>query len=96
MMQGHQTITIHKQAMPALSNAKHEVFCQEYMKDRNAKQAATRAGYSKSNAHATGYDLLRRPEVKARIAELTAAYMAEVGVRNPMAVKTIAGIEEAE
>jgi phage terminase small subunit len=41
----------------------------EYLVDRNATQAAIRAGYSKRSAYSQGHDLLKHPEVAAAIAE---------------------------
>lgn len=64
--------------MSALKNLKHEAFCQEYLRDRNAKAAAIRVGYSERSATSTGFDLLQRDDIKERIAELSAAYLAEV------------------
>lgn len=64
--------------MPALKNTKHELFCQEYLIDQSATKAAIRAGYATKSAHAQGYDLKQRPEVKERIAELAAERIAEV------------------
>lgn len=57
--------------MPILKNAKHERFAREYVKDSNATQAAIRAGYSKKTAGSQGFDLLKKPEIGARVAELT-------------------------
>lgn len=64
--------------MSSLKNHKHEAFCQEYLRDRNAKAAAIRVGYSERSATSTGFDLLQRDDIKERIAELSAAYLAEV------------------
>jgi phage terminase small subunit len=50
-----------------LANAKRERFCQEYIVDLNATQAAIRAGYSKKTAYSQGQRLLNFVEVKARI-----------------------------
>ena len=45
-------------------------FISEYLVDLNATQAAIRAGYSKSRATATGWDLLHmRPAIAAAISE---------------------------
>lgn len=49
---------------------KQEQFCHEWLIDFNATQAAVRAGYSKDTAYAIGWENLRKPEIKARIAEL--------------------------
>lgn len=50
--------------------AKQERFCQEYVVDFNATQAAIRAGYSAKTAGAIGAENLRKPQIAARIAEL--------------------------
>ena len=46
---------------------KQRLFVEEYLVDLNATQAAVRAGYSKSTAHAIGWQLLRRPAVAEAI-----------------------------
>jgi phage terminase small subunit len=51
-------------------NAKQEAFCQEYMIDFNATQAALRSGYSKDSAGAIGSENLLKPEIASRIEEL--------------------------
>lgn len=56
-------------APSGLSN-QQELFCLEYCKDRNATQAAIRAGYSKKAAKEQGYHLLTRPHVRARVNDL--------------------------
>ena len=60
-------------------------FCDEYLKDTNATQAASRAGYSKKSAYSAGQRLLKNVEVKnyleARMKEIrdrTIADAAEV------------------
>jgi len=45
-------------------------FCEEYVIDLNATQAAGRAGYSKRSAQHLGYQLLQNPLVTKRLAEL--------------------------
>lgn len=49
---------------------KQELFCQEYLVDLNAKQAAIRAGYSANSADVIGCENLVKPNVAARIQEL--------------------------
>ena len=49
---------------------KQERFCQEYLIDVNATQAAIRAGYSKRRADQSGYQVLRKIEVQATIKRL--------------------------
>ena len=53
-------------------NAKHEIFCQEYLKDLNGTQAAIRAGYSAKTAHVQASKLLSNPNISARVKELKA------------------------
>lgn len=49
---------------------RRERFCQEYVIDFNAKQAAIRAGYSQQNPTQEGSRLLTYADVKIRVAEL--------------------------
>lgn len=45
-------------------------FCEEYLIDLNATQAAIRAGYSEHTAYAIGAENLRKPKIRSRIASL--------------------------
>jgi len=56
--------------MAKLKNKKRELFCQEWLIDLNATQAATRAGYSEKTANEQGARLLTYKDVQARISEL--------------------------
>ena len=47
--------------------AKQQRFCDEYLIDLNATQAAIRAGYSKKTAYAIGNENLNKPELKKYI-----------------------------
>lgn len=49
---------------------KQEAFCNEYMIDLNATQAAIRAGYSEDSAKQIASENLSKPDVSARIVEL--------------------------
>lgn len=51
-------------------NEKQLRFCEEYIVDFNATQAAIRAGYSDKSAYSQAHDLLKKHEVQERIAEL--------------------------
>lgn len=51
---------------------KRELFAREYLKDLNATQAATRAGYAPAGCAVEGCRLLADPLVQAHIAELAA------------------------
>ena len=50
--------------MPKLT-AKQERFCEEYLIDLNATQAAIRAGYSVESAGSIGSENLTKPEIRA-------------------------------
>lgn len=49
---------------------KQELFCHEYIKDRNAGAAYVRAGYSENGARQSGKRLLTNAYVQQRIEEL--------------------------
>ena len=61
--------------------AKQQRFCDEYLIDLNATQAAIRAGYSKRAACAIGAENLRKPQIQAfiekRMAEKEAQLIAD-------------------
>ena len=50
--------------------AKQEAFCEEYMIDMNATQAAIRAGYSEDTARQIGSENLSKPYIADRIVSL--------------------------
>ena len=50
--------------------AKQQRFCDEYLIDLNATQAAIRAGYSKKTARAQGQRMLTNVDIKTHISEL--------------------------
>lgn len=50
--------------MPTKLTPKQERFCQEYLIDLNATQAAKRAGYSPKTAEKIGSENLQKPEVQ--------------------------------
>ena len=62
--------------------AKQEAFAIEYLKDKNATQAAIRAGYSKKTAYSIGCEMLRKPEIQEiiRTKQEEAVKNAEVSV----------------
>ena len=51
-------------------NPKQATFCQEYLVDLNATQAAIRAGYSAKTAEFIGYQLLQKTPVASTIQSL--------------------------
>ena len=48
---------------------KQQLFCDEYLIDLNATQAAIRAGYSEKTARQTGQENLSKPDIKKYIEE---------------------------
>lgn len=49
--------------------AKQKRFCDEYLIDLNATQAAIRSGYSKKTAYSIGVENLKKPDLKKYIEE---------------------------
>ena len=78
--------------MAAHPNPKREAFCQQYLIDCNASQAAIRAGYAKKNARRIGWDIIQDPLVEARISELIAERNAAIGVSAERVVIELARI----
>jgi phage terminase small subunit len=78
--------------------AKQKRFCEEYVLDWNATQAAIRAGYSEKTAYAIGHENLRKPELQQYIATIQEDMAKLAGVsflRNLNALKDIAYSGEA-
>jgi phage terminase small subunit len=68
----------------ALLNAKQELFCMRYSETGDAIDSYTAAGYkvkNKNTASAAAQRLLKRPEIKARLAEI-AEEMATQSIAN--------------
>lgn len=59
---------------------KQEMFCQQYLIDFNATQAAIRAGYSEDSAYSIGHENLNKPEIQARIKILKENILTTVGI----------------
>ncbi len=66
---------------------RQELFCQEFMRDFNATQAAIRAGYSEKTAAQQGCRLLTNVKVAAAIVEARAKRLARVTVTQDDVVK---------
>lgn len=73
-------------------NPKQERFCEEYLVDLNATQAAIRAGYGKSNAGKQGYKLLQDENVRAYIDKLRADVRAALNLQATDAVRELAKV----
>lgn len=63
---------------------KQKRFCEEYMIDLNATQAAIRAGYSPKTAHQTGAENLSKPVIQNCIAQLQAEQSRRTGVNESL------------
>lgn len=57
---------------------KQKRFCDEYLIDLNATQAAIRAGYSKKTAYSIGVENLKKPDIKKYISERMAEKESEL------------------
>ena len=71
---------------------KQERFCEEYMIDLNATQAAIRAGYSPKSAHSIATETLQKPAVRARIDKALAAQSRRTGVTADRVVRELARV----
>lgn len=60
---------------------KQQRFCEEYLLDLNATQAAIRAGYSKDTAGQIGHELLKKPEIEAEIERLQEKRSGKLGIK---------------
>ena len=69
--------------------AKQERFCQEYLIDHNASQAAIRSGYGSRNANVTGPRVLANVGVRARIAELTGKQATRLEIKADTVLKEL-------
>jgi phage terminase small subunit len=67
-------------------------FCEEYMIDLNATQAAIRAGYSTKTAGAIGAENLGKPQIRARIDAAMAEQSRRTGVSADRVVRELARI----
>mgnify|MGYP000170549088 CR=1 FL=1 len=77
-------------------SAKQERFCQEYMVDLNAAQAAIRTGYSERSAKVKGCQILSMPHIKARIKELKSKRIARVEANADYVLRRLIEIDELD
>ena len=66
--------------MPELKNERQERFCQEYLIKLNYTEAAKAAGYSERSAASQGSELMKNPEILARVRELRKERMERMGL----------------
>ena len=74
--------------------AKQRAFTVEYLVDKNATQAAIRAGYSEKTAYSIGVQLLKKLEIREAIEELEKAAQAKAGITVEKIVARINKIAE--
>ena len=75
---------------------KQERFCEEYLIDLNATQAAIRAGYSANTAREQGARLLSNVNIQNRIAELKAERSKRTEITQDRVVKELAAMAFAK
>lgn len=71
---------------------KQKRFCEEYLIDLNATQAAIRAGYSPASANSVGSENLAKPSIRARIDTEIAERSRRTGVNADRVVQELAKI----
>lgn len=64
----------------SLMTKKQKLFCDEYLIDLNATQAAIRAGYSPDTAYSIGQENLKKPEIRAHIDKAMAERSRRTGI----------------
>lgn len=70
--------------------AKQQRFCDEYLIDLNATQAAIRAGYSAKTADAIGCENLTKPNIQQEIAKRMAERSKRTGINQDRVLQEIA------
>lgn len=81
--------------MPKLTE-KQKRFCEEYLIDFNATQAALRAGYSQKTAYSIGDENLRKPEIQSEIQFLIKKRSERTGINADSVIKELVKIAFAE
>jgi phage terminase small subunit len=76
--------------------AKQEAFCEEYLIDLNATQAAIRAGYSEDTAAVIGCENLTKPNIQEFIAEAQAKRSERVKVDADYVLKRLVEIDNMD
>ena len=66
---------------------KQKIFCQEYLKDFNATNAAKRAGYSEATAYSIGSENLSKPEIQKYLNRLKS----DLSKRNNITIDDLIG-----
>lgn len=71
---------------------KQQRFVEEYLVDLNAKQAATRAGYSPKTAYSIGHENLNKPEIAVAIKKVQEARAERTQVTADKVLKELARV----
>lgn len=72
--------------------AKQRAFCQEYLVDLNATQAAIRAGYSEASATEIGFENLSKPHIHREVQRMMNERAERVEVTADMVLRELIGI----
>lgn len=79
------------EVLPKLTE-KQKRFCEEYLIDFNATQAALRAGYSPKTAYSIGDENLRKPEIQSEIQTLIQKRSERTGISADTVITELAKI----
>ena len=71
---------------------KQKRFCEEYLIDLNATQAAIRAGYSPDSAASIGSENMQKPDIRARIDKAMAERSKRTGVNADRVIRELARV----
>jgi phage terminase small subunit len=71
---------------------KQKLFCEEYLIDLNATQAAIRAGYSVNSAREIGSENLTKPDIRAYIDKALAERSKRTGINADRVIQELAKI----
>lgn len=71
-------------------------FCEEYLIDLNATQAAIRSGYSEKTANRIASELLSKLDIQEKITELKAERSQRTEITQDRVVKELAAVARAE
>lgn len=75
---------------------KQKRFCEEYLVDRNATQAAIRAGYKKKTARSIANENLTKPDIKLYLRELMQKQSERTGLTADMIIAELEKVATAE
>lgn len=75
---------------------KQKAFCNEYLIDLNATQAAIRAGYSEKTAYCIGHENLKKPEIQEYMQELMNARQSEKVASQQEVLETLTAVLRRE